>query len=94
MSVNQRAAAACAPRWSKTPTKRSGLSAAAHPRIVPICRRALVLVAETQPDSPAAKAGIVAGDIITTFAGQPASDDRDLIKRVGDIPLADQSRLV
>jgi len=44
-----------------------------------------VLVAETQPDSPAAKAGIVPGDIITSFAGQPASDDRDLIKRVGDM---------
>jgi serine protease Do len=45
-----------------------------------------VLVAETQPDGPAAKAGIVPGDIITSFAGQPASDDRDLIKRVGDMP--------
>jgi serine protease Do len=44
-----------------------------------------VLVAETQPDSPAAKAGIVPGDVITSFAGQPASDDRDLIKRVGDM---------
>ena len=31
-------------------------------------------------------AGIVPGDIITSFAGQPASDDRDLIKRVGDVP--------
>jgi serine protease Do len=28
----------------------------------------------------------VPGDIITAFAGQPASDDRDLIKRVGDMP--------
>jgi serine protease Do len=50
-------------------------------------------VAETQPDGPAAKAGIVPGDIITSFAGQPASDDRDLIKRVGDMPLASQSSL-
>jgi serine protease Do len=45
-----------------------------------------VLVAETQPDSPAAKAGIMPGDVITAFAGQPASDDRDLIKRAGDMP--------
>jgi serine protease Do len=45
-----------------------------------------VLVAETQPDSPAAKAGIVPGDVITSLAGQPASDDRDLIKRVGEMP--------
>jgi serine protease Do len=45
-----------------------------------------VLVAETHPDSPATKAGIVPGDVITSFAGQPASDDRDLTKRVGDMP--------
>ena len=44
-----------------------------------------VLVAETQPDSPAAQAGVVPGDIITSLAGQPASDDHDLIKRVGDM---------
>ncbi len=44
-----------------------------------------VLVAETQPDSPAAKAGIVPGDVITSLAGQPTSDDRDLVKRVGDM---------
>ena len=42
------------------------------------------LVAETQPDSPAAKAGIAPGDVITSVAGQPASDDRDLIKRVSN----------
>jgi serine protease Do len=45
-----------------------------------------VLVAETEPNSPAAKVGIVPGDIITSLAGQPASDDRDLIKRVSDMP--------
>jgi serine protease Do len=45
-----------------------------------------VLVAEIQPDSPAAKAGIMPGDVITSVAGQPASDDRDLIRRVGDMP--------
>jgi len=45
-----------------------------------------VLVAESEPDSPAAKAGIAPGDVITSIAGQPASDDRDLIKRVSDMP--------
>ena len=45
-----------------------------------------VLVAETRPDSPAAKVGIMPGDVITSLGGQPASDDRDLIKRVGDMP--------
>ena len=45
-----------------------------------------VLVAESEPDSPAAKAGIAPGDVITSIAGQPASDDRDLIRRVSDMP--------
>jgi serine protease Do len=45
-----------------------------------------VLVAEIQLDSPAAKAGIVPGDVITSVAGQPASDDRELIKKVSDMP--------
>jgi serine protease Do len=45
-----------------------------------------VLVAEIQPDSPAVQAGIQPGDVITSIAGQPASDDRDLIKRVSEMP--------
>ncbi|TMK49159.1 MAG: PDZ domain-containing protein [Alphaproteobacteria bacterium] len=45
-----------------------------------------VLVADTEPDSPAAKAGIAPGDVITSLAGQPASDDRDLTRRVGNMP--------
>ncbi|MEH2499719.1 serine protease Do [Bradyrhizobium sp. AZCC 1678] len=45
-----------------------------------------VLVAEIQPDSPAAKAGIAPGDVITSVAGQLASNDRDLIRRVSDMP--------
>jgi serine protease Do len=35
-----------------------------------------VLVAEIQPDSPAAKAGIVPGDVITSVAGQPQQGQR------------------
>jgi serine protease Do len=45
-----------------------------------------VLVAEIQPGSPAAKADIAPGDVITSVAGQPAGNDRDLIRRVSDMP--------
>ncbi|MEH2522531.1 MULTISPECIES: trypsin-like peptidase domain-containing protein [unclassified Bradyrhizobium] len=45
-----------------------------------------VLVAEIQPDSPAANADIAPGDVITSVAGQPAGNDRDLIRRVSDMP--------
>jgi len=45
-----------------------------------------VVVTEIQPDSPATKAGIEPGDVVTSLAGRPASDERDLIRRVGDMP--------
>ena len=37
-----------------------------------------VLVTEVQPDTPAAKAGLKAGDIILEFAGKPVSSPREL----------------
>jgi serine protease Do len=41
------------------------------------------LVSEPQANSPAAKAGIVSGDVITSVDGNPVNDSRDLARRIG-----------
>jgi serine protease Do len=43
------------------------------------------LVAEPQADSPAVKAGIEAGDVITAVDGKSVKDARDLAKKIGAI---------
>jgi len=42
-----------------------------------------VVVAELQPDSPAAKAGIRPGDVIRALGSEAVGDDRQIVKRVG-----------
>jgi serine protease Do len=44
------------------------------------------LVAEPQTDSPAAKAGVEAGDVIIAVDGNPVKDARDLAKKIGAMP--------
>ncbi len=41
------------------------------------------LVSEPQKDSPAAKAGIASGDVITTVNDEPVKDARDLARKIG-----------
>src|SRR5262249_6256029 len=40
------------------------------------------LIASTQPDSPAAKAGLKVGDVVTTLNGAKVKDSRDLARQV------------
>jgi serine protease Do len=41
------------------------------------------LVSEPQKDSPAAKAGIASGDVITSLNGTPVRDPRELARKIG-----------
>jgi serine protease Do len=44
------------------------------------------LVSEPQADSPAMKAGIQSGDVITSVDGNPIKDARELARRIGTLP--------
>jgi len=44
------------------------------------------LVAEPQADGPAAKAGILSGDVIISVNDQPVKDARDLARKIGALP--------
>ncbi len=52
------------------------------------------LVAEPQPGSPAVKAGIQSGDVITSLDGKPVKDARDLAKRIGAMAPGSSVKLV
>ncbi|MGL6209245.1 MAG: Do family serine endopeptidase [Paracoccaceae bacterium] len=41
------------------------------------------------PEGPAREAGILAGDVVQTFGGQPVDDTRDLVNRVADSPIGE-----
>ena len=41
------------------------------------------------PEGPAAEAGIQSGDLITSFAGKPVADTRDLVRRVAEAPVGE-----
>jgi serine protease Do len=49
------------------------------------------LVAQVQPDSPAARAGIRTGDVITEFNGHPIRDSADLPPLVGAAPVGNNA---
>jgi len=41
------------------------------------------------PEGPARDGGMLAGDVIQTFDGQPVNDTRDLVNRVADAPIGE-----
>jgi serine protease Do len=45
------------------------------------------LVAEVSPDSPAAKAGVENGDLVTAYDGKPVADSRALPRMVAETPI-------
>jgi serine protease Do len=51
------------------------------------------LVAQVQPDSPAAKAGLKTGDVILEFNGQAISDSSDLPPLVGSTPVGSSAKI-
>jgi len=51
------------------------------------------LVAEPQPRGPAARAGILSGDVIASLNGEPLKDDRQLAKTVSDMAPGTQVEL-
>ena len=42
-----------------------------------------VIAVDVEPDSPAARAGIVVGDIVTTWNGEQLQSARDVLRRLG-----------
>ena len=51
------------------------------------------LVAEAQPDAPAAKAGIQAGDVVTAVNGTSVKDSRDLARQISTMAPGSSAKL-
>ncbi|MBL4915998.1 DegQ family serine endoprotease [Szabonella alba] len=46
------------------------------------------------PDGPAKDAGMLSGDVITSFDGAPVADTRELVRRVADAPVGEAVRVI
>jgi serine protease Do len=53
-----------------------------------------VLVSEAQANGPAAKAGILSGDVITAVNGHPVKDARDLARQIGAMAPGTTAKLI
>ncbi len=46
------------------------------------------------PEGPAKDAGMMSGDVITSFDGSPVTDTRELVRRVADAPVGEAVRVI
>lgn len=52
-----------------------------------------VLISGVTPGSPAQKAGLQKGDIVTAFNGKPVKSIRDLLRQVSSVPVGSQAEI-